>query len=597
MSLPWFIEKPNPEIYFTGSYLVFDLETTNKDKGDARNNNNHIVSIHCYSSKFGYDRLHRDRFNILIDYVLAHDFVVCHNTKFELKWLRRLGVPLEKILPYCTMLGEYVIAGNRGWALDLDSVAKRYKVGGKKSLVSLLIDGGVCPSEISESLLNEYGDQDVNITHKIFLRQRQKLKEMGLLNIAYLRNLITPALADIEMNGMFLDEELVYCLDEKIRKEYNEVTAKLNQFGNINWSSGHQKAHLIYGVLGFKELTDRKGKPIRNAPNKQFPDGMPKTDADTLEQLKATNNTQRRFVELLNKQSKLSKQLSTYVNRFLDACVFNDCVLTGNLNQSIAGSHRLTSSNPNLQNIDRTLKKVVTARKKEWGILSGDYKQLEFRAAALMAQDKVAYEDIYVEKIDVHNRTSNKLTESGQPTNRHDSKEHTFKPLYGGTSGTKAEQAYYNWFKARYIGIDSMHNRWIEEVLSTGKLKTPTGLIFYWPDTSIGRTGYINNNESIRNYPVQMLATADIAPMGTTLLWHRLKLLKLQSFIINLVHDSTITEVLNEERDIVGNLLNEAMSKDIVWFFKALFNIDINYPLEVETKFKSHWDWSKEETK
>lgn len=594
MSLPKFITKPNSDIYLNGSYLVFDFETTNINKGDARNVDNNVVYYAMYSSISsrceGYTVSSKASLYPLLDAINNHSFIVCHNTKFELKWLQRLGAEIQKVLPYCTLLGEYVIAGNRNWKLDLDSISKNYGFEGKESLVSKMIKSGVCPSQIPKSLLAEYCKQDVMLTLKVFLKQRKKLKDMGLLNVAYIRNVTTPMLADVEMSGMYLDEELVFCLDEKIRKQYQEVIAKLP---NINWDSPYEKADLIYKTLGFEELKDRKGNFLRNKPNKRYPEGMPITNKDTLLELKATTKAQKEFIRLVIEESRLGQQISGYLNRFVDACIHQNCTLYGTINQSIAGSHRTTSSNPNLQNIDRTLKKVITARKKGWKILSGDYKQLEFRAAALLAKDKVAYNDIYVEKVDVHQRTSDQLTASNQPTDRQDSKEHTFKPLYGGTSGTKAERAYYDWFKARYTGIDAMHNEWISEVLSTGKLRTVTGLIFYWPDARIERSGYIKHNEPIRNYPVQMFATADIAPIGTLLLWHRLKDGGYESFIINLVHDSVILEVKDEEIKEVGNLLEVALSKDIRWFFNELIGYDIDYPLEVETKCKTNWDYNK----
>lgn len=591
MKLPHFISNPNPNIYLSENYMVLDFETTNKNKGDARIGDNTIVDFYCYSNRTNGE-IHK--LDDVLKEVYEVDFVVAQGAKFEIKWLIRLGVDVSKVLFYDTLLGEFVLAGNRQWALDLDSIAKRYGYTGKESVVSKMIKSGICPSEISYSLLHEYCIIDVHLTKGIFLKQRKVLKEKGLLPVFFIRNITTPVLADIEMQGMYLDKELVIKLHNEAQARHRELEVQLDDItGGINMASPQQVAKFLYGELGFEELTDRHGNPIRGKPSKAFPMGNPKTDEDTILSLKSTNRQQRTFLSLKVEESKLRKKISAYTNRFVEACEDNKNIIYGTLNQSIAQSHRLTSSNPNLQNIDRNLKKVITARKKGWKIRSGDYKQLEFRVAAMLAQDKVAYNDIYIDNVDVHSRTSTILTESGQPTNRQDAKPHTFKPLYGGASGTKAEQTYYKWFKERYKGIDAMHNAWIEEVIRTKQLRTVTGLIFYWPNTDYTSSGYITNNESIRNYPVQMFATADISPTGVCLLWHELKARDMQSFIINEVHDSVIVEEEPSESELVGNLLEKCLSKDVVGFFEKVIGFNINYPLEIEQKVCSNWDYNK----
>lgn len=590
MGLPKFIREPNPEIFLSDNYLVWDLETTNKNKGDARVGDNTIVTVRAYDNLRGE---HIQELNTVVGRLPTVDFVVAHGAKFEIKWLIRLGVDVSRLLFYDTLLGEYVLAGNRQWPLDLDSVSKRYGHSGKESVVSKMIKSGVCPSEIPSSLLGAYCLQDVLTTRDVLIEQRKKLKELGLLQVAFIRNISTPVLADIEMRGMFLDRDMVMDVHFESMKRYKELEVALAEItGGINMASPQQVAKFLYGELGFEELKDRRGNPLRGKPSKAFPEGNPKTDEDTISALKPKNKRQRDFLKLKVEESKLRKKISAYTNRFVEACENNACILYGSLNQSISQSHRLTSSNPNLQNIDRNLKKVVTSRNEGWNIRSGDYKQLEFRTAAVLAQDTQALADI-TSGHDVHAYTSKVLTEAGQPTNRQNAKAHTFKPLYGGTSGTKAEQTYYQAFKKKYPQITAMQERWVEEVLRTKQLRTVTGLIFYWPDCDYTSSGYIVHNEAVRNYPVQMFATADIAPTGVCLLWHEFKARELKSFIINEVHDSVIIEEAPEESEIVGNLLEKCLSKDVVGFFNKVVGFNINYPLDVEQKSSTHWDFNK----
>jgi DNA polymerase I-like protein with 3'-5' exonuclease and polymerase domains len=134
-----------------------------------------------------------------------------------------------------------------------------------------------------------------------------------------------------------------------------------------------------------------------------------------------------------------------------------------------------------------------------------------------------------------------------------------------------------------------MQQGWVVKVLKEKLLRTPTGLIFYWPDTEITRSGYITNTPSIFNYPIQMFATGDIAPTGVCLLWHNMKALNLQSFLINEVHDNVLSEEHPEEHEIMGNLVPKCLSKDIIPFFKTVFNIDLNFPLEVDQRLETNW--------
>lgn len=455
MSIPWFMQDPKKgyESYLSNNYLVLDFETTNINKGSPREPNNRIVMASwavgqahpSYKknkgilSKFGGEFTQAD----LTRDIEQADFIVAQFTKFELQWLTRCGIELHKVLCYDTIIGAYVQDGNRKTSRDLSSLARRYGVPEKFSLISKMITGGVCPSVIPKSLLRRYCEQDVDTTHKIFLKQRQELLEQGLLPTAFTRNIFTPVLADIELHGLFLDTELVEELYNTAIAELVQIERELDLFGKgINWGSGPQVAHFVYEDLGFEELKDRRGNFIRNKPSKQFPNGTPKVDADTLLNLKATNKKQRRFIELKGRYSKLSKSISTYLRLFKEACDNNNGYLFGTFNQTVTQTHRLSSSSPNFQNFDRKLKKVFTSRNRDkgWKIGERDAAQLEFRVAAFLGDDAVARQSI-ADAEDVHGFTASiifkkewdkvkdDMSSPKRKAIRTDSKEHTFKPL------------------------------------------------------------------------------------------------------------------------------------------------------------------------
>ena len=165
----------------------------------------------------------------------------------------------------------------------------------------------------------------------------------------------------------------------------------------------------------------------------------------------------------------------------------------------------------------------------------------------------------------------------------------TFKPLYGGESGTKAEQAYYRAFKLKLYGITGAQEKWIATVVMEKKLTVGTGLTFYWPETAVSRTGYVNTKRSICNYPVQYLATGEIIPIAVTHLWHRMHAANLRSFLVNTVHDSAITEQHPEEISIMNELSEVSFVKDTVRYLNVVYGINFDVPLEVESKTTTHW--------
>jgi DNA polymerase I len=606
--LPKFITDPNPDLYLSDSWFAFDLETTNLSKGDAGNEKNRLVYGYGYGPHVG--AVHFYNLRSIFPILSSSDFVIAHGSKFELKWLIRHGYPVEKLLTYDTLLGDYCIAGNRKRALDLDSVSRRYDGPGKAGLVSGLIHSGVCPSEIPSSLLREYCQQDVEQTVHVFLRQRSRLRELGLHRVHYLRCLTTPVLADIELNGLFLDKELVNEIYTEYSREYREVASALDGItGGINMASAQQVATHLYTTLGFEELKNRRG-PIRGKPNKKFPQGQPLTDEETLLKLKATTKAQKQFIELRLKESELRKKIGTYCELYADACgiaytplkdkpkkyshVPGSCVVRGKLNQSIAQTHRLTSSNPNLQNLDNKLKKCFKARKAGWKILNADYKTLEMVVAGMLAQDPQVLDDIR-NKHDFHKYTAQILLDEEEITKdeRTAAKKNTFRPLYFGNSGTKKEKEYYDSFRERYEATFNMQRGWVQEALRTKQLVGVGGFISYWPNCEIQQSGYITNQTNIANLDIQRFATADIAPAGTLLLWHSLKHGGYQSFLINSVHDNVLIEVPEEELESVYALTEQCMSREIVPFFQKLYNYDINYPINVEIESHTNWGFDK----
>jgi DNA polymerase I-like protein with 3'-5' exonuclease and polymerase domains len=215
-------------------------------------------------------------------------------------------------------------------------------------------------------------------------------------------------------------------------------------------------------------------------------------------------------------------------------------------------------------------------------ILEVDFAQLEFRTAVFLAQDKQGMEDIK-NKIDVHQYTADIIGVS-----RQDAKAHTFKPLYGGVTGTEDEKRYYTKFLEKYKDIKTWHEKLQSEAIRFKRIKLPTGREYSFPYAERTPWGGSTYGTQIKNYPVQGFATADIVPLACINIYNIMKEKKVKSLLINTVHDSIIADVHPDETYIMGKIFEEGTSK-VIQSLKEYYNIDFNVPLDTEIKIGYNW--------
>lgn len=597
-ALPWFLKEPDPLVYLTDDWLVVDLETTSKDNGSALNPLNDIV-LATWATPYG---VYHKWGGVLEQHELVNaigraKFVVAQGAKFEIQWFIRLGIDVSNLLVYDTLLADYVIAGNRRWRLDLDSIARRYGVATKHRYGKSLVHAGVCPSDVPRSVLLEYGLADTLNEREIFLKQRQRLKDLGLLSICYTRCLTCVVLADIETKGLYLDAERVRAEYYKVSEKLAELELAVNQYtGGINANSSKQMGEFLYERLGFEELTNRRGEPWRSATRKR------KVDADTIKRLKPVTEAQRAFQALVLERNKLNKK-HQILEKLKRCCDEEASLLYARFNQAITQTHRLSSGGAKFkvqfQNIPREYKNLFRARREGWLVAEADGAQLEFRVAAHLGRDSVAALDIR-NKVDVHKNTASALRgiplEEVTKEQRQDAKPETFRPLYGSNGQTPAQKRYAQFFHDRYKAIYDTQTSWTYSVLEKRELITEWGMRFYWPDTKIEGRNYIKNTTSIFNYPVQSFATAEIILISLVYLWHRVRSLGLVLFIVNTVHDSIISELPEIEIPWWKALSYQCFTHDTYSYLEKLYDVKFTVPLGVEVKIGEHWGEGKGES-
>lgn len=611
--LPWFVASPQTAIdaYIKGkNFVVLDLETNNNDFGSALHKDNHIVCA-CWlvvkDGKTERKQMYGDEYDLaeLEEDIEQADFVVAHNAKFELQWLKRCGIELRDVLVFDTMLAEWVIAGNRnasqGWALNLDDTAKRYKLGAKLSLSSLAIKMGIDPQYIPTEWLLPYCHMDVQLCYELYLRQIEILQRDGLLHLALTRNLACAVLADIEFSGCQLDSERVYAEYNATLERFQELETQLEAItGGINLSSPKQLREYLYGSLGFSVPTDHKGKPLTTSK------GEPKTDTNTLALLVAKTAEQATFLSLYKERNRCDSLLSKNLTFFKHICEERGGVFYGVFNQGFTGTHRLSSSGRaikfnglakalgvQLQNLPRQYKGLFTAHENDWLVLEFDGSQLEFRVAADLGRDPVARDEI-INGDDIHSVTAKVLTDAGQSTTRQEAKSRTFSPLYGGMGKTPAEKEYSKFFKEKYSAIASTQQDWCHEVLGQGWHRNPYGMKFYWPGTKISRNGYIDNTTAINNYSIQGFATGEIIPISLVYFWHRTRDMRI--VLWNTIHDSVAVRVHKDEVEVCKQIAKQAMTYDVYSYLEQVYNYTFDWvPLGLGIKVAKHWGDSKTE--
>jgi DNA polymerase I-like protein with 3'-5' exonuclease and polymerase domains len=630
--LPSFIREPDPNVYRSNNYVYVDFETTNLDKGSPYVADNKII-LACWILGSSHPNNRRGKPQLfykwgneyelegLVRDIERADYFIAHNSKFEYGWLSRCGLDTAAKPAYCTQIGEYCISGNRQWGVSLKDSLERWGLGQKEGIVSRLMASGMCPSEMPEAWLLKYGKQDVIKGHELFVAQRRKIYAEGLQKTVLTHNLFTPVLVDIEPRGMHLDDERVRKIYAKYASKFRLLQAQIDKItGGINLGSNPQLAGFLFRELKFSIPTDYRGKELRNKPNKDWPEGVPQVNKDALAKLKAKTKKQREFLELFTEYNSISSMMSKTLDKFL-ACVneTDDNILLAQFNQTFTQTHRLSSSGKHykiqLQNQDNRFKPTFSPRYDDWYIGEADQAQLEYRVAVFLGDDDAGRDDIR-NKVDAHGYTASIIfredwaacggdrnTSAGKECRRL-SKPHTFKPLYGGHSGTPREVEYYDAFREKHKGITATQKDWVDTVYRTKELEVITGLKFYWRTAKMNHNGKLIRpdgrpvDQSVCNTPVQYLATAEIVPISAIYTWHFMRAAKMESFLINTVHDSIIGEIHPEETELFRQIVVKCMEEIPIWYMKKVYGFEFDVPLEAEVEFNKHWSdsvyWQEE---
>ena len=335
--------------------------------------------------------------------------------------------------------------------------------------------------------------------------------------------------------------------------------------------------HNTHEIAGFK-IVPRDAFDVASA-------GF-KTDKVTLEEVMTDlRGDAREFAEAYVRYSAVRTYLRSFVEGMENNMDREGFIHTEYM-QCVTATGRLSSRNPNFQNMPRgstfIIRKAVESRFEGGHILEGDYSQLEFRVAGFLAGDTGIRDDVDA-GTDVHSYTASVIG-----CTRQEAKAHTFKPLYGGVSGTEDQKRYYTAFKRKYSGVTDWHEFLQRDAVTKGFITLPSGRQYCFPGTRWTEWGTATNRTAICNYPVQGFATADLLPIALVDLYNSLREKGLKSVICNTVHDSIVMDVYPGEEKQCIDIMSLSMIA-IPSETERRYGVRYDMPVGIELKMGKNW--------
>jgi len=478
------------------------------------------------------------------------------NLKFDIKVLRKRDIVVKGAL-FDTMIAHYLIKpeGKHG----LNDLAEDY------------LNYTPTPS-VPQEKIKEYAAEDADLTWQIKEILEKELKEKHLETLAgKIEMPLVYVLCDMEMEGFKINVDVLKKYSAILKIELGDIKTSIYKLADteFNISSPKQLGEILFTKLKI----DSKAKKTKT--------GQYSTSEDVLQRLVNKHEIVSKVLEFRS----VSKLLSTYVEKLPELKNIVTGKIHSSFNQTITATGRLSSNNPNLQNIPireergREIRKAFIPSDMQHILISADYSQIELRLIAHMSSDKNMIEAFKAGE-DIHVSTAAKIL-GISPVDvtkemRGRAKTANFGIIYGisayGLSRrmnlllSDAKEFIEEYFKT-YPGIKKYMDKSIERAREKGYVQTIMGRKRYLPDilsrNSVVR-GFAERNAI--NAPIQGSA-ADIIKIAMINIHNRIKEKQLKSRMILQVHDELVFDVpkneVDELSDIVVNEMQNAVKLDV----------------------------------
>jgi len=490
------------------------------------------------------------------------------NIKYDMLVMMKYGITIQNI-GFDTMVAAYVLKPETTYKMDyLSEAYLKYRC----VPISDLIGSGkdITMDKVPYKQASEYAAEDADVTLRLYHKIEYELKKISLDNLCNeIEFPLIEVLADMEYTGVVVDEDFL----KEMNKDLISIEMKLEK---EVWKEAGQE----FNVNSTKQLSDILFNKLKLLPTKKIKTGF-STDIRVLEELKGKHP----IAAVLLDYRTVNKLRTTYTEGLLKIINKNTGKVHTSFNQTVAATGRLSSANPNLQNIPirtdigRNLRKAFVPVKKGNLILSADYSQIELRIMAHLANDENMIK-AFERKHDIHRETAAKIfrvkPDKVDPNMRRKAKEVNFGIIYGIQAFGLASRLNIEQNEAReiiqaYFREYPSINLWLDK---TKKFAHEKG----FTETLAGRRRYLpninNKNAVVRqrderiatNMPVQGTA-ADMIKIAMINIFDEFKKEKLKSKMILQVHDELVFDCdkdeANEVEKIVINKMKRAVKLDV----------------------------------
>jgi DNA polymerase-1 len=504
---------------------------------------------------------------------------IAQNGKFDMTVLAEYGIKLEN-LAFDTMIAAYLLGEK---SIGLKALAFN-RLGVEMTPITDLIGKGAKQLSMAMAPIEQVADYacaDADITLMLKSMLDSELRKEGLWQLfSEVEMPLVPVLVAMERNGVAIDVELLRDMSHSLGKEMLRLEAEVyNSLGyRFNINSSQQLSRILY-----EELMLPKPRKTKSGYS---------TEASALEELKGTHP----IIELVLQYRQLAKLKSTYTDAFPALVNPKTGRLHTSFNQAGTTTGRLSSSEPNMQNIPirselgGKIRQAIIAQP-GWYLLSADYSQIDLRALAHISQDPELIAT-FLRDEDVHTTTAalvfNVPPDNVTPEMRRVAKTVNFGVIYGMSDyGLEQATSFSREEAAQFITSYFEKYTKVKEYIETTKTQArERGYV----QTVMGRRRYIpeinSPNRQIReaaermaiNMPVQG-TSADIIKIAMINLHREMEKRNLQTKMTLQVHDELLFEVPPEETDPMKELVAEIMPKAL----------KLSVPLKIDIKLGKNW--------
>ncbi len=509
---------------------------------------------------------------------------VGQNLKYDITILRWYGVEVKGKL-FDTMLAHYLIQPDMKHNMDvLSEVYLSYKPVSIETLIGKKGKNQGSMRDVSVDDIKEYATEDADITWQLKEVFAPKLKEQNAEKLFWeVESPLVNVLTAMEMEGVKLDTEYLNNYSEELAKETVAVEAKIKELAgeDFNIASPKQLGEILFEKM---KLVD---KP------KKTKTGQYSTSEDTLQYLADKHE----IIQCILDFRQIQKLKSTYVDTLPSMINPKTGRVHTNYHQAVAATGRLSSNEPNLQNIPirtergRRVREAFIPRDENHVLLAADYSQIELRLIAHLSQDEAMLE-AFSKGEDIHTATAAKVFKVGldEVTRemRGNAKTVNFGIIYGVSAfglsqqtnlSRKESSEIINSYFETYPRIKAYMDESIEVARKQGYVETLMGRRRYLKDIN-SRNAVVRKHaeRNAINAPIQGSA-ADVIKMAMINIHNRFNKEGFDSKMILQVHDELVFDASKAELETIQPIIKHEMENAI----------KVSVPLDVEMGYGENW--------